>query len=629
MGINQATFINGLITFVHLIFIVIALGTFTFTMIGLFKASMAKKDDKITKRKGLKMSLISGISLILMLVVWAFVYLYMDAKRVPAPEDILQPIVTVPEETIGLTAPVEITFDARNVPVDRSRYTIVSHEWDFGDGNTGTGQITSNVYEEIGVFDVILTVRARDISTGAVGVLSEYSEVVSIESMAMNASFTATPQSGEAPLEVEFDASESVHPTGRIDRYRWDFTDDGIFDDAEGINATHTFERAGNYTVTLQIVSAIGETATTEREIEVFITEEPTAVISIVEDPEEFFVDTAYAFRAEDSFSPNGRITEYRWDFGDGSPVRPTMSATHTFTSPGTYEISLRVTDEIEKVGETRKVIQVRTHRRAPIAEIVTSPAYDEDALTLEGVVPFEVEFDGRESTDPDDNIVDYRWDFGDGSPEGSGETTTHTFRTPGTYSVTLTVIDADGNEGRKTITVEAEPPGIEAVLEADRVEGTAPLTVRFDAGGSSYEDGQITAYEWDFGDGSAPRLGSSTITYRYTDVGIYDAKVTVIGADTTTAEAEIKITVRTVPLKACFESVFTEGPAPLTTTFDPGCSTGSIVRYLWDFDDGTTSSATKPTHTFTSPGTYDVELEIVDADNTIDTFTKTISVTE
>lgn len=628
-GINQATFINGLITFVHLIFIVIALGTFTFTMIGLFKASMAKKDDKITRRRGLKMSMVAGISLILVLITWAFVYLYMDAKRIPLDPVILQPIITEPEDTLELTAPIEIKFDAGNVPVDRSKFAIVAHEWDFGDGNTGTGQITSNVYEEIGVFDVVLTVRVRDLGTGEIGVLSEYSTVVSIAKQAMTASFTVEPQSGEAPLEVEFDASESIHPTGRIDRYIWDMTGDGLFDDAEGIIVSHTFERAGTYTVTLQVVSTTGETAFTEREVEVFVTEDPVAVISIVGDPDVFVTGTAYTFRGEDSTSPSSRITEYSWDFGDGSPPRTTMTATHVFEAPGTYEVSLKVTDEAEKVGEERKTITVRTPVGTPTARIKTTPEYDETDMKLQGTAPLEVSFDASQSTDPDDNIVDYSWDFGDGSDPGTGVTTTHTYREKGTYPVTLEVVNTDGRKGTATLTVQVEPPGIIADLQADRFEGTVPLTVSFDASGSTYEDGQITSYRWDFGDGSPERLGAATISYRYTDIGIYDATVTVIGADTETAEASIKITVREVPLKACFESVFTEGPAPLTTSFDPGCSTGTIRSYFWDFGDGSNSTTIKPTHTFTRAGTYEVELEITDTAGAVDLFKKTITVTD
>jgi PKD repeat protein len=629
-GINQATFINSLITFVHIIFILMALTAFTFTMVGLFKASMAKKDDKITKKKGLNMSIVSGVSLIILLIVWAFVYIYMDAKRVPLPDQIVHPIVTEPAETLQLVAPIEVKFDASNVPINKNRYNIVAYNWDFDDGNTGTGQITSHVFNDIGVYTVKLEVRVRDTETGELMTGGEYSTVVSIASQTINATFTATPQSGEAPLEVEFDASASVHPTGIIDRYLWDFNGNGIFDDAEGVLVSHTFTRPGIQTVSLQIVSTTGETAITTKDIEVLLGEDPTAVISVLGNPEVFITGTAYTFRGESSSSPNGKITSYKWNFGDAGSIQNTMTATHVFNSPGTYEVTLTVTDEAKKEAEEKRAITVRAPMGTPIAKISTNPQYSQSTRKLEGPAPLQVSFDASQSTDPDNNIVDYRWNFGDGSEEASGVTTTHTFTDKGTYTVKLSVIDADNNGGEATIIVDVAAQGIVPALSADRIEGTVPLTVNFNAGGSTYTDGQITSYRWDFGDGSQTILGSATISYRYTNVGEYTATVTVGGADGKTAQKSIQITVRSVSLNACFESTLgTTGRAPFATSFDPTCSTGTVSRYYWDFGDGGSSTSIKPTHTFTKAGTYKVELEISDTNNTISKFSKNIVVTD
>jgi PKD repeat protein len=92
---------------------------------------------------------------------------------------------------------------------------------------------------------------------------------------------------------------------------------------------------------------------------------------------------------------------------------------------------------------------------------------------------------------------------------------------------------------------------------------------------------------------------------------------------------AEINITVREIPLEACFVSVFEEGPAPLETTFDPGCSTGTISSYFWEFGDGSTSTSVKPSHTYEEPGEYTASLELSDAENNISEAEITILVTE
>jgi hypothetical protein len=81
LGVDSGAFINGLIAFVHMIFILASLTAFTFTMVGLFKASMAKKDDKVTKESGKKMAIVAGVSLVVILMVWIFVYIYLTRKE--------------------------------------------------------------------------------------------------------------------------------------------------------------------------------------------------------------------------------------------------------------------------------------------------------------------------------------------------------------------------------------------------------------------------------------------------------------------------------------------------------------------------------------------------------------------
>lgn len=92
-------------------------------------------------------------------------------------------------------------------------------------------------------FDVELTVTDDD---GVSSTATKTITVSSPENEPPNASFTATPKSGEAALQVEFDATESSDPDGSIDMYNWSF---GAF----GETATHTFDTAGDYEVTLEV----------------------------------------------------------------------------------------------------------------------------------------------------------------------------------------------------------------------------------------------------------------------------------------------------------------------------------------------------------------------------------------
>jgi|GEM_PF-4025529 len=96
---------------------------------------------------------------------------------------------------------------------------------------------------------------------------------------------------------------------------------------------------------------------------------------------------------------------------------------------------------------KTFNVIVVNINE-APTAIIATTP----------GITPLAVDFDANGSSDPDNNIVSYAWDFGD-TKTGSGVTTSHTYSTSGTYTVTLTVTDNDGASNSDQITITVNPP--------------------------------------------------------------------------------------------------------------------------------------------------------------------------
>lgn len=149
-------------------------------------------------------------------------------------------------------------------------------------------------------------------------------------------------------------------------------------------------------------------------------------------------------FDATASSSPNGAIVSYDWNFADGESGEG-RTAEHTFTEKGIYPVVLTVTDASNAVARVTHNVQALS--LPPLASFSYSPY-----MAPKGSA---VTFDASGSTDPDGEIVDYLWDFGDGSTD-VGAIVDHVFATAQKYTVRLTVIDDDGvsESAEKSVTI-------------------------------------------------------------------------------------------------------------------------------------------------------------------------------
>jgi len=177
---------------------------------------------------------------------------------------------------------------------------------------------------------------------------------------------------------------------------------------------------------------------------------------------------------SSDGSTDDGLIVARLWDFGDGQTSED-ISPPHTFTTTGDFTVTLTLTDEQGAQG-SRSIIIVVTE--APVARIVVDRRSAESA-------PAVINFDGSSSFDLDGEIVEYQWDFGDGSREFL-VTVPHTYASAGTYHAKLTVTDDKGVTGsdeviisigirEPEIEVRVPPPEIPNVV----VSADSPLWVQ------------------------------------------------------------------------------------------------------------------------------------------------------
>ncbi|MFH1419061.1 MAG: PKD domain-containing protein [Planctomycetota bacterium] len=226
----------------------------------------------------------------------------------------------------------------------------------------------------------------------------------------------------------------------------WEFGDGTMVANlplASGRAVTHEFSRAGTFVVSVHLftakdwVDARGSSliASGSLPIEVVAPNKlPTAVFVVedVVDENQELVGLAKRFSASGSSDRDGTIESYRWDFGDGSTATG-ETIEHTYKKSGRYVVRLTVKDDRGGKDSTTRTVLANT---LPIASF-TYRVDPNDALMFT--------FDASGSTDGDGVIVEYRWDFGDETVEGTGQIVTHRYVVPDDYTVVLTVVDDFG----------------------------------------------------------------------------------------------------------------------------------------------------------------------------------------
>jgi PKD repeat protein len=224
---------------------------------------------------------------------------------------------------------------------------------------------------------------------------------------------------------------------------------------------------------------------------------------------------------------------------------------------------------------------------------------------------------DGSASRDPDGSIASYAWNFGNGT-SGSGATPSATYATAGTFTVTLTVTDNGGATSQAnstvTVTTNTQPPVANA---GGPYTGTANVAISFNGAASRDPDGSVVSYLWNFGDGTT--ASGVTAVHAYTAAGSYTVRLTVTDNDGLTNSASTTAQVSDgsglQPPVARPAGPY-QGTTASPVAFDGSASSdpdGTIVSYDWTFGDGGTASVAKPTHAYSTAGTYTVTLTVTD----------------
>ena len=246
---------------------------------------------------------------------------------------------------------------------------------------------------------------------------------------------------GHAPLLVHLNAGGSIDSDGFVVDYQWTFGDGKT---GGGVSVEHNYTVCGDYAVTLTVTDDDGKRASTTLQVSVDRQNVPPEA-SFAVFPACCHTDELVLFDASSSADTDGLIASYLWDFGDGS-IGEGEGVSHSYSEPGTYHVTLTVTDDDGDQGERHEIVEVLGSNLPPIAQFEISPAKPAPEQTIL--------FSAGSSYDIDGRIIRYNWSFGDGAG-GQGKTASHSYRAAQSYSVTLEVEDDGGAVGRRSATVE------------------------------------------------------------------------------------------------------------------------------------------------------------------------------
>jgi PKD repeat protein len=217
-------------------------------------------------------------------------------------------------------------------------------------------------------------------------------------------------------------------------------------------------------------------------------------------------------------------------------------------------------------------------------------------------------------------------WSFGDGATSFASTATTsnlnptsisHSYAAPGTYTVTLSVVDTHGNVATTTHTVSVANPPL-ATFTASTTDPLVGTAVSFSAAGSSDPNAgaSIAAYHWSFGDGGSA-AGPAT-SHAYAAAGPHTVTLTVTDSLGLSSSVSEVIDALTSPVAA-----FTFSPTPAVpghaVSFSAAGSSeanagGAITSYSWSFGDGAAAAGATSSHAYRTPGIYMAHLSIADS---------------
>jgi len=382
---------------------------------------------------------------------------------------------------------------------------------------------------------------------------------------------------------------------GVANQSQWNFGD-GVWRVRNMNNQNRTFNTPGTYTIQLAVFNTNGSGSCTDTiSKQIHVLPGPTSAFTL--SPAQG-CDSLLVGITENSAD----AAKWLWNFGDGTTDTNSNPLNHFYDTIGNYNLSLTVTHSNGCTDSSTQVVN-----------IFSSPIVDFTPKNVcEGVL---ASFTDNTVVPSGQALVSWAWSFGDGGTSAI-QNPFHTYAASGTYLLKLTASTANcASTDSFNIVVEPKPT---ADFSMSDTIGCSPLAVNF-----TNTSLISTNYIWDFGDGDTSHKTTPTHNFVNATAATVGYNVTLyantaFGCSDTLQKS---VQVYAVP-NATFTSTAIPECGPSEVDFT-NTSTGGISNY-WDFDDGDTSTASNPSHTFQNKTlfieVYTVKLIVTSSNGCTDT---------
>lgn len=483
--------------------------------------------------------------------------------------------------------------------------------WNYGDGTPNdTVHFPDNpnvhhVFPTFGTFAVTLTVLNSDSCSNSVQI-----PVTVMPSPIANFYYSTTGLCEDQV--IQFTDASFPNGAGNIEYWNWDFGDptSGVNNTSDLQNPTHSYNTQGTYTVILTVTNYNNCTDTMTKQV--VIHDHPPVdfewTTACLNDLVQFYPDTAA--------TNLGAIATWWWDFGDGGTSNNPIGS-HAYIAPGTYTVSLTVTDTL---GCDSTVFHDIVIHALPVAH------FDPGNNNCSGAT---VQFTDY-STASWGYITKWVWDYDDGNTETvlfpGNPNVTHVYALPGTYNVKLTILASDSCTAFETQAVTIYPnPAANFFYNPIACEGT-PL--QFTDLSQSNGGGSLTMWNWNFGDPLSGVANTSTIqspSHTFTGAGTFTVTLIVETSNGCRDTVAYDVTINAKPAVDFISQNNCQNNQVFFMADTNVVNTDAIATYAWVFGDGGTGTGPNPIHIYTTSGTYYVILTITDTAGCTNTITKPV----